>query len=497
MATTTHKFDTSKMPKQRAFMESLAGEILFSGAVGAGKSRVGCEKGLLLSLMYPGNKGLIVRKTYTSLKDTTMWTWQNEVCPPELIKHASYSFNQTPNKCTLVNNSQILFSGLEHPMKIGSLQLGWVFYDEVIEADEEDWMMLLGRLRHKIIIDDIGVRRLLPVRQIFAATNPGNPSHWLYNRAFESFKDDGTPVMEVFQSNSIENIHNPDDFVSEKLASHKGIYRDRYVLGKWVGAEGVVYDCFDPSKHIIEEFEIPGDWSRYRTIDFGYTNPFACLWIAQHPDMDDDPGNQCTCPLPNHKGFVVYREIYMSGRVVEDHAWDINRLTKEYIGATFTDWNAEGRAVLELNGIPTTQAEKAISSGIQMLYNLIASDMMFFFKDAVRLVERDETLKDEKSRKRPQSTTEEMFSYKYLAKQNKERNDREEPQDRDNHGLDALRYLAYSLHVLPRYSFPLVAGTKKSTFLSPATGGWGGEYLETNFNRVSGQTERPHWGSLR
>ena len=67
--------DTSRIVAQREFMEALNLELLYSGAFGAGKSRILCEKGNFLSLKYPGNRGLIVRKKFTDLRDTTMYTW--------------------------------------------------------------------------------------------------------------------------------------------------------------------------------------------------------------------------------------------------------------------------------------------------------------------------------------------------------------------------------------------------------------------------------------
>ena len=53
---------TDGMPHAKEFMESVQREILFSGSFGAGKSRAGCEKGLFLSMKYPNNRGLIIRK---------------------------------------------------------------------------------------------------------------------------------------------------------------------------------------------------------------------------------------------------------------------------------------------------------------------------------------------------------------------------------------------------------------------------------------------------
>ena len=66
-------------------MESMAPELMYSGAFGAGKSRVLCEKALFLSLKYPGNFGGIFRKTRKSLTHTTLRSFFKDACPPEFI----------------------------------------------------------------------------------------------------------------------------------------------------------------------------------------------------------------------------------------------------------------------------------------------------------------------------------------------------------------------------------------------------------------------------
>ena len=166
---TAYDLDTSKIPSQRIFMESLNPEVLYSGAFGAGKSRIGCEKALYLSLRYPGNRGLISRKTFTDLRDTTMDTFFRYVCPEDYIQ----DYNKNEHKLTLTNGSEILFHGLENYTKIGSLEVGWIFCDEIIEFAYDDYLMLLGRLRHPV-----------PFHQIFGATNPASPQHWLYKRFY-------------------------------------------------------------------------------------------------------------------------------------------------------------------------------------------------------------------------------------------------------------------------------------------------------------------------
>ena len=36
--------------------------------------------------------------------------------------------------------------------------------------------------------------------------------------------------------------------------------------------------------HVVDPFDIPTDWSRYLSIDFGYTNPFVAQWWALDHD---------------------------------------------------------------------------------------------------------------------------------------------------------------------------------------------------------------------
>lgn len=393
-------------------MESLTRKLLFSGSFGAGKSRVGCEKGYFLSIKYPGNKGLIIRKTFASLRITTMDTWFRHVCPKEHIK----SYNQETHICELVNGSQILFLGIDDPERLGSLEVGWIFIDEAIELSEADYIMLQGRLRLSSV----------PFRQLFMATNPSSNQHYLYKEFFES----GSLDCEVVEANSLENPYNPVDY-TRSLQTLTGRYYQRYVLGKWVGFEGLVYDQVDVQQLLCQPFEVPEGWPRYRAIDFGYTNPFVCQWWAVRPTDAEDSH------LP---GYYLYREIYLTKRTVKWHAVDIKRYSQgEYYLDTFADHDAEDRATLEEAGIVTTRAVKDIGVGIQTTYQLLAGNQVFIFANA--LVEADQTLY---GAHKPTKTIEEFGNYRWAQGTNNQ-NAKEVPQNRDNHGMDAMRYFFHTL----------------------------------------------------
>lgn len=246
--------------QQDGFLRSKATRLLFSGAFGAGKTVVLCAKGLQLSLDYPKNFGLICRKVRATLAQTTLKTFFDRVCPQELLA----DYNKSEGLVTFQNGSQILFGGLDDPLKLGSLELGWAGMDEAIETVEDDWKMLEGRLR----LADVP-------HQIFAGTNPGPPSHYLYRMFFTEHRG------EVYQAGSLENPELPEDY-KIRLGEFTGGYYDRYVLGKWAGMEGLVYSVFDEKTCVIPRFEIPKNWLIYSGHDFGDANP-AALFYAENP----------------------------------------------------------------------------------------------------------------------------------------------------------------------------------------------------------------------
>ncbi len=252
---------------QDEFVASKSPRSLFSGAFGAGKTIALCAKALKLSLDYQGNFGYICRKVRATIGLSTLKTFTDLVCPRELIS----SYNKSEGLITLTNGSQLLFGGLDDPLKLGSLGaggVGFVAIDEAIETNEDDWQMLEGRLRLPNV-----------PHLIFAATNPGPPTHYLYRKFFQEKKG------EVFQASSFDNPALPEDY-RQRLAEFEGVYKDRYVLGLWKGLEGLVYSAFDDKICLIPRFDIDKSWPVYVGHDFGRVNA-AALFYAGSPGTGD------------------------------------------------------------------------------------------------------------------------------------------------------------------------------------------------------------------
>jgi len=333
------------------------------------------------------------------------------------------------------NSSVIVVAGLDRPGKVMSAEYDVAYVQEATDLDNEDaWEQVTSRLRSW----------KMPYQQLIADCNPSSPQHWLKKRC-----DAGQTVM--LESRHEDNPMLFDDagqitpegvaYIA-KLDALTGVRYLRLRMGQWAAAEGMVYgDDWDRSRNLIDRFDIPRDWTRYWSIDFGFTNPFVWQAWAQDPDGR----------------FYRYREIYRTQRIVEDHAADIRKAwgDEPFPQRIICDHDAEDRATLErhlsrLFGRPvrTQAAHKAVSPGIDAVRARMrpASDgkaRLFLMRDS--LVSRDVELTD---RKLPTCTEEEIDGYVYPTPK-RDRPPDEAPVKENDHGMDASRYLVATLDLKP------------------------------------------------
>lgn len=401
-------------------------EVLVAGPAGTGKSRACLEKLHLMALLNHGMRGLIVRKTAVSLTSTALVTFRTHVLPEALAAGdvAWYGGSQQEAACYRYRNGSVInVGGMDKPTRIMSSEYDVAYVQEATELTEEDWEAITTRLRHGKV----------SFQQLLADCNPDVPTHWLKVRC-----DTGRTKM-------LESRHeeNPVLFTAEgeltevgasyiaKLDNLTGVRYSRLRKGLWVAAEGIIYEDYDPAVHLIDRFHVPRDWVRWWSVDFGYTNPFVCQMWAEDPDGR----------------LYLYREIYATKRLVEDHAETIlAAVTKNgewrepKPRAIICDHDAEDRATLERKlGMSTVAAKKTVSDGIQAVQARMraAGDgkpRIFLMRDS--LVQRDPELLDAK---KPTCTAEELVGYVWAtAAAGKPVKD--EPHKLDDHGCDAMRY---------------------------------------------------------
>lgn len=433
----------------REFWRYQGPEVILDGPYQTGKTITCLQKLNVLLAKYPGSRALIVRRTYTSLTTSVVVTYEKKVLPypPEHPKCPIRKIGGVhPEQYIYPNGSVITLGGLDKPDKFLSAEFDYVYINQAEELRLDDYEKLVGRAT--------GRAGNAPYPQVMADCNPDVPTHWILQRdrliRFQSRHEDNPTLFDP----DTGQITDLGKRTMEALNALTGVRLKRGRFGLWVGVEGMVYEGWNQDIHLIDRFEIPKSWRRIRVIDFGYTNPFVCLWIA----IDGDGR------------MYRYRELYMSQRTVARHMVDIAIHSQgETYEATISDHDAEDRATLEaptivddpalverlkragfesdkggkvtLPGIVTQIADKRVKYGIEKVQERlkVAGDgkpRLFLVRNA--LVETDPVLQ---ARFKPLCTEDEFPAYAW-PKTNDDKAAKEEPVKVNDHGMDAIRYAA-------------------------------------------------------
>ena len=140
--------------------------------------------------------------------------------------------------------------------KIRGASIKYCYGDEVADWSEEVFELLKSRLDKEYSCFD-------------GTFNPQYPGHWL-----EQFLDSDVDIFS--QTYTIDdNPFLPKKFVEDLKKEYAGtVFYDRYILGEWALAEGLVYPMFSMDKHVIQG-NPDGPGLFYISIDYGTKNPTA------------------------------------------------------------------------------------------------------------------------------------------------------------------------------------------------------------------------------
>lgn len=142
--------------------------------------------------------------------------------------------------------------------KIQGMGLVYAYGDEVTTWPESFFDMLKSRLSE-------------PGAMFDGSCNPDGPYHWLKSGFLDKADDYG---IRHFEFKLDDNPFLSKDFVEALKKEYTGVWYDRYIDGKWVLADGIIYDMFDEQIHVIDR--VPERIRHYyAAADYGTTNPSA------------------------------------------------------------------------------------------------------------------------------------------------------------------------------------------------------------------------------
>lgn len=271
-------------PKQKEFLRAVKQNIytLYGGAAGGGKSyilRWGLVWLLIDWFVQTGIKGIRVGlfcEDYPSLDDRQISKIKMEF--PEWLG----SYKESNHEFTLNNElggGVICFRNLDNPSKYLSSEFAAIAIDELTLNSRDVFDFLRMRLRWTGISDT----------KLIAATNPGGKGHMWVKDLFidRNFTKEMQPFankIAYIQARASDNPHLSQNYI-DALNTLPEKLRKAYLEGDWNIFEGQVFTEFRTEKHVIEPFEVPHHWQRYRSMDWGYTKPYAVYSYAV--DYDD------------------------------------------------------------------------------------------------------------------------------------------------------------------------------------------------------------------
>ena len=182
---------------------------------------------------------LMVAKTLTSLKRNCLDLLESLVGE----KNFQYSVSQ---KQAWLFGRKIYLEGVNDARaesKIRGMTLQGAYCDELTLFTEDFFSMLLSRLSEKDA-------------KLFGSTNPDNPSHWLKVNYIDRRDELDLLVMQFLID---DNTTLDPEYVKQIKAENTGVFYDRFILGKWVTATGLIYKTLadNPEKYMIDRCDLP------------------------------------------------------------------------------------------------------------------------------------------------------------------------------------------------------------------------------------------------
>jgi len=401
---------TSKQSK--AWLEILENpqyrRILFDGGARSTKTVLICLWLIVQAYKYPGALILMARKHRDHARKS-LW---DDTLRKLLRGRTDVKMRDADMEVEFSNGSRIRVDGLDDQDRVDKIlgtEYDHIFFNEASQLSWSTINTVLTRL----------ARSTVPIRKAIFDCNPKNQRHWLYRAGVMNVDPEtGEPLKDAsswarMHWTPYDNPHLPADAIAT-LEALSGVQRRRMLNGEWCESTGAVYDEFDEDLHVIGTMPKGWEsWNKVRGIDFGYTNPFVCLWGA----VDSDGR------------LYIFAERYVSQQTVRVHAEAIKAKGGDYIW-TVTDHDAEDRATLRENGIITKAARKAVEPGI----NAVKERLKVAGDDRARLFVLKEC----------RATIGELHDYVW-APVTEGKNSKEEPTKDRDHAMDALRYMVMQL----------------------------------------------------
>ncbi len=333
--------------RQREFFLSRARHTAYGGARGGGKSWAMRRKFILLALRYPGLNLLLLRRTLPELRE-------NHLIPMQRELYGFAVYNSAERVFRFPNGSRIKLGYCDTMQDVYQYQgqeYAVIGLEEATHFTEEQMRFLTtcNRTTRK----DFSPR-------MYYTCNPGNVGHAWVKRLFidRLYAENENPNDYLFIPARIYDnkvLLEADPNYIRQLEALPEELRRAHLDGDWDVHAGQYFREFSRDRHVIEPFEIPSWWRRFRSMDWGYNDPCCVLWHA----------------VDGENRVYTYRELYVRETRAGEVASMVLELSRgesiSYTVASPDMWQKRGAVLSGAGGFEgETLAELFTTSGLSL-----------------------------------------------------------------------------------------------------------------------------------
>jgi phage terminase large subunit len=345
-------FNFRPYPKQIEFFKSTKRYIAYGGARGGGKSYAARTKAVLLALRYSGIQILLLRRTLQELRE-------NHILPLQVLLKDLAVYDAQNKEFKFPNGARMKFGYCAAESDVLQYQgqaYDVIFLEEATQFTEFQKDTLTESNRSS------GQMKEKFTPRMYFTMNPGGVGHSWAKRLFidrEYRNKEKKENYEFIPSTVYENkylMDNNPEYV-ENLENLPEMRKRAMLYGDWDAFEGQYFSEWNRDIHVVEPFQIPSSWQRFRSLDYGM-DMTACYWWA----VD----TQGIC--------YVYREMHEPGLILSAAAKRIVELTPkdekiQYTVASPDLWNKRqdsgesGFEIMVKQGLPLVKANDSRIAG--------------------------------------------------------------------------------------------------------------------------------------
>ncbi|SIT91639.1 PBSX family phage terminase large subunit [Edaphobacillus lindanitolerans] len=394
------------------------------GSRGSKKSKNTALNFIHRIMKYPWANLLVVRR-YSNTNKQSTYTDLKWAASQLGVLHL-FKFNESLPEITYIPTGQkILFRGLDDPLKITSITvdvgiLCWLWVEEAYQIENEDkFSTVVESIRGTV--DDPEF-----FKQVTITFNPWSERHWLK----KAFFDEETRRADTFAMTSTFRMNEwlDDVDIQRYLDLYKTNPRRARIVcdGEWGVAEGLVFDNFE-ARDFDKQAVIQRVGETTHGMDFGFTNDPTTL--------------PSTAVDLKRKELWIYDEHYETGMLTQDIYNMIAE--KGLLKASITADSSDKRLIAELRAKGVRRIHSAVKKpgSIRHGISFLQGFKIYIHPSCVNTIEEFNT---------------------YVFQQDKEGNWLNEPEDANNHIIDALRYSMERYHLGTRKGTDEKVGALKS-----------------------------------